>query len=254
MKRDISGASTKSGNRDRAPFSTTFSISLLGEWNNSPTPMDIARDQARTEHFEKIAAKERRREERDEERIRLAETNKKKLKKTKKTKKSISTAPNESLAVNGLAVVTTLAEGSETRPNVQATATDAAIVSPEDVSEDSDWDSEAFEDEYYDHNDRLDDECDFGIPFDPPNDTVCMSNSVLLSTAVRPPPAILTDDGQSVPSTVQITNVQDGLKHILTTLGIPNSAQEVFIRVSEPLIYILASITSNSTNRRTWPR
>lgn len=215
--------------------------------SNSPTPMEIAREQARTEHYEKRRLKQERREERRKEIVRL-EAHRKRLQKNKKTTTQIANVA-DNLQENGFVAVHAVPGGGST--DIHAEENQAALAAKRDVqdsSDESDWCSDAFEDDWDATHPMLSDECDDALPFLPCSDKVEMTDSVLLSTTTRSmmAPALPSknyggpsgDVGQNVlPS---VPTVREGLEHILMSLGIPKSSSEPFIQVS-PLLPILPS-------------
>lgn len=244
-----------SDSRNKRPYNTSFTIPLLAELNEATTPLDAALDQARKEHEERTVEKRKIREEREAERqkeIARLEVHRKRLQKNKN--KNRPEAGNESLANDGFVAVHTV-EGTS-----PATGTDPSAVHAEptgishaenggESDDESDWDSDDFVDEWYNSHEPLDDECDDDLSFQPYRASVGMAESVLLASAARPtlPSASASSSSSStgrqappidatssaVPDRRPgIPSVQDGVEHILTSLGLPKSANEAFIKVS----------------------
>lgn len=263
-KHDLHGTS-RSSKRNQKPYSTSFALPLLGELNCSETPLDIALEQARREHQERTADKKRRREAREEERrkeIARLEKERRRLQKKKKRLTAGSTA-DENLATDGLAAVHTVPEEMPSPTTHESGLRFDSPSAPQyDSLEESDWSSNCFvEDWYADDNNHLSDHCDEEMAFTPYDDRIPMKDSVLLSTAIRENP-VDEDASEEVEvagataGEMPVTPIQQGLEHILSSLGIPSSAREPFIQVRLFSSYLLATYTDalNLPYYRTWSK
>lgn len=109
-----------------------------------------------------------------------------------------------------------------------------------------------------DDNNHLSDGCDDEMPFLPYYHGLDMKDSVLLSNLAcdNTPGRPFTEEDQSVDATeLRVVLIRDGIEHILSSLGIPSSARQPFIRVSFGHISLLPAKANVSFLRcRIWSK
>jgi hypothetical protein len=213
--------------QQRRPHVTSFSMSLLAELDESPTPMQLALDTARQEHEQRQAERENARAKREEERRKEIDRLENVRKRLQKNRKNVGTGEN--LDNNGFVAVHDISENADTEQS--------AVVAGQAEEPDSDWDSEAFEDQWLDNHDPLDDGCDDDLPFDPIYAGVEMASSVLLTTSNSRQPLVPVNASQSGETDINadhppVPTVHDGVHHILSALGVPTTARKALVEVS----------------------
>lgn len=227
--------------RKKSPHVTAFTFDIIGEQSKIPSPMDIACDAAREDHFERKAERERLRAEREQERVKEVARLEKHRQRLLKKRKNGTTMDIGDLANDGFVSVHTLDESSG---GSNALSTGNGEREKALKSEESEWDTDCFYEDYLDTHGPPDDDCDDHLPFQAWRAEVEMKESVLLATgpcsAASAPVATAveksaknTDEATLDPGSddIAVPTVQIGVEYILRVLGVPDSASRVFIEV-----------------------